>query len=108
MKDLLHSYRYPLIVLVAVSASLFFLFGDLISGEYLFLSGDSLSSKTIKHAINDEIEINGDYPNWLPWIFSGLPSTHSMQNVSDYYFPNHIMLALNSVGLPWFWNYVFH
>jgi len=50
----------------------------------------------------------GEYPLWMPWIFSGIPSTHSMQNISEYYFPHHIISLIKFFGVPWFWNFLLH
>ena len=94
----------PALLLIILSA----LFFNAISGENLFLSGDSLSSKSIKYAINSEVDKNGEYPHWLPWIFSGIPSSHSMQNVSNFYIPNYIISLLHKLGMPWIWNYILH
>ena len=64
------------------------LFWKLLSGEYRFLGGDSLSPNAIKKAIELSADKLGEYPYWLPWVFSGTPSTHSFQNISSYYYPD--------------------
>ena len=76
--------------------------------DYLFLTQDSISAKSVKYGIETSTEEFDEYPTWLPWMFSGLPSTHSMQNISEYYFPHHIISLIKIVGMPWFWNYLVH
>ncbi len=76
--------------------------------DHLFLSSDALSAKSVSHGINKAAETYGEYPLWMPWMFSGLPSTHSMQNISSYYFPHYITSAVKYIGLPWFWTFLIH
>ena len=76
--------------------------------DNLFLSSDTLSAKSVSHGINKATDTYGEYPLWMPWMFSGLPSTHSMQNISSYYFPHQIISAIKYIGLPWFWNFLIH
>ena len=64
-------------------------------GNYLFLSSDSLSAKSVSHGIDIATEKYNEYPIWMPWMFGGLPSTHSMQNISEYYFPHQNLLQKN-------------
>ncbi len=85
-----------------------FLFNKVVFDDYSFQGGDSLSPKAIKQGIELAEEHYGEYPTWLPWVFSGLPSVHSFQNVSNYYVPNHIITFLHSLGMPWIWNFLFH
>ena len=77
-------------------------------GDYLFLSSDSLSAKSVSHGIDIATEKYNEYPIWMPWMFGGLPSTHSMQNISEYYFPHQILSIIKFVGIPWFWNFILH
>ena len=83
-----------------------FLFQKPLTGEYIFSSADSLSPSAVHEGIVAAEEEYGKYPLWLPWVFSGLPSVHSFQNISDYYFPNYAMKAIHYIGVPWFWNYI--
>jgi len=84
------------------------LFHKVIFDDYLFLTQDSISAKSVKHGIELSTEVYGEYPTWMPWMFGGLPSTHSMQNISEYYFPHHFISLIKVIGLPWFWNYLLH
>jgi len=76
--------------------------------DYLFLTQDSISAKSVKHGIEISTEEFDQYSFWMPWMFGGIPSTHSMQNISEYYFPHHIISLIKVIGLPWFWNYLLH
>jgi len=76
--------------------------------DYLFLSSDSISAKSVSQGIDIANEKYGEYPIWMPWMFGGIPSTHSMQNISEYYFPHQIISAIKLLGIPWFWNFILH
>lgn len=83
-------------------------FKDVIAGSYVFSSHDQMSASAIGKGLVSYEKEWGHYPKWNPWIFSGLPTSHSMQHVSRYYPPNHIMKGMADLGLPWFWNYFLH
>ena len=89
-----------LIVLVALIA----VYGGALTGTHDFYPNDKVSSMNVKEAVKS----SEDYPYWLPWMMGGIPSVHSFQNVSDYYFPNYFFKTLNLLGMPWFWNFVLH
>ena len=84
------------------------LFNKPLTGEFTFTGPDSLSPSAVHQGIESAEKEFGEYPLWLPWVFSGLPSIHSFQNISDFYFPNAIINYLKWMGLPGFWNYIFH
>ena len=92
-------------VLIVICSALFY---RVMFDDYLFLSSDSLSAKSVSQGIDIANEKYGEYPIWMPWMFGGLPSTHSMQNVSEYYFPHQIISAIKLLGIPWFWNFILH
>ena len=97
------------IVLILVSGfiliALMIIYSATLDGSKSFYgAGDKTSAINVKEAISK----SDDYPYWFPWMKGGLPSVHSAQNISDYYPPNYIMKALHSMGVPWFWNYIFH
>ena len=101
-------YQIHLISISIIVLVLGFLFYKPLSDEYVFSGVDSLSPGAINQGISLAEEKYGKYPLWLPWIFSGLPSVHSFQNISSYYFPNYFCNFLNFLGLPSFWNYILH
>ena len=84
------------------------LFHRVMFDDYLFLTQDTISAKSVKHGIEASTKEFDEYPIWLPWMFSGLPSTHSMQNISEYYLPHHIISLIKAINVPWFWNYLLH
>ena len=91
------------IVFIALVALIIVYSGALV-GTHDFYPNDKVSSMNVKEAVSS----SGDYPYWFPWMMGGIPSVHSFQNVSDYYFPNYFFKALNFLGMPWFWNFVLH
>ena len=98
-------YLILLLLLFCVSVITFY---EVFTGIKIFVSGDSLSPISIREGINNIINLSGEYPYWLPWIFSGMPSIHSFTNISDFYYPHKLFLFLNSIGLPWIWNFLLH
>ena len=63
---------------------------DFFSDKYylrdIYFKGDALSPKAVRQGIESSMSETGEYPLWLPWMFSGLPSLHSFQNISQFYF----------------------
>ena len=55
------------------------LFVKMADGSHEFISPDSMSPKAVAQGMEQAKEKFGDYPLWLPWMFSGLPSVHSFQ-----------------------------
>ena len=89
------------IILIALMV----IYSDTLDGSKSFYgANDKVSAVNVKEAIS----ISKEYPYWFPWMMGGVPSVHSAQNISDYYPPNYIMKFLSSLGVPWFWNYIFH
>ena len=92
------------ILLGIVFLCLMIVYSDALAGSKEFFPNDKISSMNVKEAVNQ----SEHYPYWFPWIMGGLPSVHSFQNISDYYFPNYVMKFLNLLGMPWFWNFLLH
>ena len=84
------------------------LFNKVLFEDYQFQGGDSLSPKAIRMGIENATHEFGEYPLWMPWLFSGMPSVHSFQNISEYYIPHLLMKGLMSLGAPQFWEFIFH
>ena len=85
-----------------------FLFYKLINGAYLFTSGDSLSPIAVKNAIKLYVDSFNEFPLWFPWILGGIPTIHSFLSISNYYYPHHLMVMINNLGLSWNWYFIFH
>ena len=73
-----------LVVIVA------FLFNPVIFGGKTFGSPDSLSPKAVGMALNEVAEETGEFPQWQPWVFSGMPSAEAFTHISKLYFPEHL------------------
>ena len=73
---------------------LMFHFNKLLFGNYKFIGPDSLSPSAIAQGITLSESNTSEYPLWMPWVFSGLPSIHSFQNISHLYLPDIIFLKL--------------
>ena len=86
----------------------FITFKDNIISNDIFSTPDSQSAAAVGKGMELHKTEFGVYPKWNPWIFSGLPSTHSLQHVSRYYPPYYIFKALNNLGMPVFYNFLFH
>ncbi|MBN4080980.1 hypothetical protein JYT44_01310, partial [Caldithrix abyssi] len=73
-----------LIVIIAI------LFEPVIFSGKTFGSPDSLSPKAIGMVLNDLSEESGEYPQWQPWVFSGMPTAEAFTNLSKLYFPEYL------------------
>ena len=67
-----------------------FLFNPVIFGGKTFGSPDSLSPKAVGMALNEVAEETGEFPQWQPWVFSGMPSAEAFTHISKLYFPEHL------------------
>jgi hypothetical protein len=85
-----------------------FLYRQFVDGNYVFASGDYFAPKMISESIYNYQEIYGDYPYWLPSIFGGMPTIHSLQNISNYYMPNFILNILKIFETPEIWTQLIH
>ena len=84
--------------LIALGFMLFILvilFEPILFGGKTFGSPDSLMPKSVGIALNKLAEETDELPQWQPWVFSGMPSIHSFQNISEYYFPHLLMKVLD-------------
>ncbi|MBC8197996.1 MAG: hypothetical protein H8E60_08935 [Candidatus Marinimicrobia bacterium] len=102
------NYQKIIISISIILLSLTFTFKDVISGNNVFATPDSQSASSVGKGMETYKAENGEYPKWNPWIFSGVPSTHSLQHVSRFYPPNFVLKHLNEIGMPGFINYLLH
>jgi hypothetical protein len=102
------NYQKIIIFITIILITLSFIFKDVISGNNVFATPDTQSASSVGLGMETYKIENGEYPKWNPWIFSGIPSTHSLQHVSRYYPPNFILKQLNKIGMPGFINYLLH
>ena len=84
------------------------LYRNFITGSQIFASSDYFAPKMISESIKNLQNIYGEYPYWLPSIFGGMPTVHSLQNISDYYFPNYVLNILKIFSTPEIWTQLLH
>ena len=104
--------KNKIIQLLIVVTTLFlitsFLYQKFIDGTYIFASGDYFAPKMISESIKNLQKIYGEYPYWLPSIFGGMPTIHSLQNISNYYMPNFVLNILKIFSAPEIWTQLIH
>ncbi len=84
-------------------------FYELLSGNKVLVSGDTLSPIAIKKAVSYSIVHNGSYPLWSPWLLGGMPTIHSLLNISDsYYLHKFFSSIIHLFDLAWIWNFLLH
>ncbi len=84
------------------------LYRNFITGSQIFGSSDYFAPKMISESIKNLQNTYGEYPYWLPSIFGGMPTIHSLQNISNYYFPNYILNILKIFSAPEIWTQLLH
>ena len=97
-----------LIVLAALFLVTCFLYMKFITGKYIFASGDYLAPKLVSESVKNLQQLYGEYPYWMPSIFGGMPTIHSLQNISNYYMPNFILNMLKIFSAPEIWTQLIH
>ena len=104
-KKKIKEFSIVLTTLFLISSILYIKF---LTGNYIFATGDFLAPKMISESIRSLTEIYGEFPYWLPSNFGGMPTIHSLQNISDYYIPNYIINILKLLGMPEIWTQLLH
>ncbi len=99
--------EYFWIILILLTINILF-FHKLAIGSHVFMGGDSMAPTAMNAGIKLAEEKYGEYPEWFPWIFSGLPTTQSFINISHHYLPQNLISFLTMMGLPAFWNFLLH
>ena len=81
-----------LLILISIySLSVLFLFYDVIIFGNTFASGDSFNPYAIHHIL-DQIRLNSsEWPQWQPWIFSGMPTLEAFTYVNLLYLPSYFL-----------------
>jgi len=84
------------------------MFGKVLFSDYEFLPPDSYSAKAVEQGFFLSEEKHNESPLWIPWIFSGLPSVHSFQNISSHYYPYKIFEIFRNIGVLRFYEFILH
>ena len=85
-----------------------FLYQKFLTGSYIFAVSDYFAPKMVSESIKNLQNMYGEYPYWLPSIFGGMPTIHSLQNISNYYMPNFFLNILKLFSTPEIWTQLIH
>ena len=97
-----------IVFFVIIGLLFLFLYGEILDGSHVFASGDYLNPLSILKGIELSEAKFSERPIWLPWIFTGMPSVHAFNDLSRLYFPNLVFEYVNKIGVPDFWNLIYH
>ena len=78
---IINKYQFYLLSIGIIALVVGILFNKPLTGEFTFTGGDSLSPSAVHQGIKSAEKEFGKYPLWIPWVFSGLTSIHSFQNI---------------------------
>ena len=88
-----------LIAVIAMLSVIFILFEPIILGNRSFGSPDTLSPKAVGIALNQASEEIGEFAQWQPWIFGGMPSAEAFTHISKLYFPEYFFKVFFLPGI---------
>ena len=71
--------------------SIIFLFFDVIVLNQTFASGDTFNPYAIHHILDQTRQQLSEWPQWQPWIFSGMPSIEAFTYVNLLYLPSYLL-----------------
>jgi len=71
--------------------SVIFLFFDVIVLNQTFASGDTFNPYAIHHILDQARQQLSEWPQWQPWIFSGMPSIEAFTYVNLLYLPSYLL-----------------
>ena len=71
--------------------SVIFLFFDVIVLNQTFASGDTFNPYAIHHILDQARQQLSEWPQWQPWIFSGMPSMEAFTYVNLLYLPSYLL-----------------
>ena len=91
--------KFYSIAVFALSILLLILFNEVIVGNKTFGSSDNLSPKAIGIALNEMSGDDKSFPQWQPWVFSGMPTAEAFTNISNLYFPEYLFKIFSIPGM---------
>ena len=91
--------KKTLFAILCMLVGIFILFEPIIFGNKTFGSPDSLSPKAVGIALNQTSEDIGEFAQWQPWIFSGMPSAEAFTHISKLYFPEYLFNLFSLSGI---------
>ena len=82
---------YLSIIILIYSIFVLFFFNDVIIFGNTFASGDSFNPYAIHHILDQVRQQLSEWPQWQPWIFSGMPSLEAFTYVNLLYLPSYFL-----------------
>ena len=79
------------ILILIYSIFVLFFFYDVIILNNTFASGDSFNPYAIHHILDKLRLISSEWPQWQPWIFSGMPTLEAFTYVNLLYLPSYFL-----------------
>ena len=79
------------ILILIYSIFVLFLFSEVIIFGNTFSSGDSFNPYAIHHILDKLRLTSSDWPQWQPWIFSGMPTLEAFTYVNLLYLPSYFL-----------------
>ena len=70
---------YLSITILIYSIFVLFFFNDIIIFGNTFASGDSFNPYAIHHILDQIRLASSEWPQWQPWIFSGMPTLEGLK-----------------------------
>ena len=71
--------------------SVILLFFDVIVLDQTFASGDTFNPHAVHHILDQARQQLSEWPQWQPWIFSGMPSLEAFTYVNLLYLPSYFL-----------------
>jgi len=78
-------------LIFAYSIFVSFFFYDVIILDNTFASGDSFNPFAIHHILDQIRFVSSAWPQWQPWIFSGMPTLEAFTYVNLLYLPSYFL-----------------
>ena len=82
---------YLSIIILIYSIFVLFFFNDVIIFGNTFASGDSFNPYAIHHILDQIRLASSEWPQWQPWIFSGMPTLEAFTYVNLLYLPSYFL-----------------